>query len=247
MARALVAEAIQAQLLPPQPDEPDLPTALALLSEALESGPQTLTDLPSEETLALLEREREGLRTQYNRIRAQIGDLKALLTDSGDYLRTARDQHDRLASLGLFTIRSDDPKQAACPLCASPITPAHEIAAQIRNDLARLDDDVAFVSDDTARTRTLIEEAQEQQREINAALVRNRNAQQELTAGMRQANTLPNQALRAASVQGRISLYLETAALAQTTPSVPDRTAALAQRIGDLKTLSARTPRPTAS
>ncbi|MEU3597136.1 DUF3732 domain-containing protein [Streptomyces sp. NPDC006798] len=235
MARALVAEAVQAQLLPPQPGEPDLPTTLALLSEAIESAPQNLTDLPSEDPLALLEREREGLRTQYNRIRAQIGDLKALLSDSGDYLGTARDQHYRLASLGLFTIRPDDPEQAACPLCASPVTSAHEIATQIRDDLARLNDDVEFVSDDTARTRTLIEEAQEQQRDINAALVRNRQAQQELAAGMRQANALANQALRAASVQGRISLYLETAALAQTAPAVRDRTAALTQLIGELE------------
>ncbi|MEU6628906.1 DUF3732 domain-containing protein [Streptomyces parvus] len=236
MARALVQEAIQAQLLPPQTQEPDLPTALALLGDALESSPrQTLDDLPGEDPLALLEREREHLRSEHNRIRARISDLKALLSDSTDYLGTARDQHDRLASLNLFTIRPDDPAQAACPLCASPVTAAHETAATIRRDLARLDSDVTFVSDDTTRTRALIEEAQAQQRDINAALVRNGRAQQELAAGLRQAAALPTQALRAASVQGRISLYLETAAQAQVSPVVPDRTPALRQSIGELE------------
>ncbi|WP_411076517.1 DUF3732 domain-containing protein [Streptomyces sp. cmx-4-7] len=236
MARALVEEAVQVQLLPPQTEEPDLPTALALLGDALASSPQQpLDDLPSEDPLALLEREREHLRTEHNRVRARIGDLKALLSDSTDYLGTARDQHDRLASLDLFTIRPDDPGQAACPLCASPVTAAHETATMIRRDLARLDSDVTFVSDDTARTRALIEEAQAHQRDINAALVRNGRAQQQLAAGMRQTTALPTQALRAASVQGRISLYLETAAHAQVSPTVPDRTSTLIQAINELE------------
>lgn len=48
MARALVAEAIQVQLLPPQPEEPDLPTTLALLSEAIESRlPRTSPTCPA--------------------------------------------------------------------------------------------------------------------------------------------------------------------------------------------------------
>ncbi|MEU6244660.1 DUF3732 domain-containing protein [Streptomyces sp. NPDC047024] len=236
MARALVTEAIQAQLLPPRAEEPDLPTALALLSDALEPSPQQIfDDPPSEDPLALLEREREHLRTEHNRVRARVSNLKALLADSTDYMGAARDQHDRLASLDLFTIRPDDPDQAACPLCASPVTAAHETATLIRRDLARLDADVAFVSDDTARTRVLIEEAQAQQREINAALARNGQAQQELAASMRQTATLPTQALRVANVQGRISLYLETAAHAQAAPAVPDRTPALTQVIGELE------------
>ncbi|MEW1687391.1 DUF3732 domain-containing protein [Streptomyces sp. NPDC091265] len=236
MARALVEEAVQAQLLPQQTEEPDLPTALALLGDALTSSPyQAPDDLPGEDPLALLEREREHLRTEHNRIRARIGDLKALLSDSTDYLGAARDQHDRLAALDLFVIRPDDPDQAACPLCTSPVTAAHETAMMIRRDLARLDDDVTFVSDDTARTRALIEEAQAQQREINAALARNGHAQQELAASTRQAIALPIQALRAASVQGRISLYLETAAHAQVSPAVPDRTPTLIQAIGELE------------
>ncbi|MEU4954375.1 DUF3732 domain-containing protein [Streptomyces lavendulae] len=236
IARALVEEAVQAQLLPPQTEEPDLPAALALLGDALASSPQQpLDDLPSEDPLALLEREREHLRTEHNRVRARIGDLKALLSDSTDYLGTARDQHDRLASLDLFTIRPDDPGQAACPLCASPVTAAHETATMIRRDLARLDNDVTFVSDGTARTRALIEEAQAHQRDINAALVRNGRAQQQLAASMRQTTALPTQALRAASVQGRISLYLETAAHAQVSPTVPDRTPTLIQAINELE------------
>lgn len=235
-ARALVAEAVQAQLLPgTPPGELDLPAALQMLTYAMSAPPPPAVDLPDQDPLGELDRERERLRSAHARARARIADLKALLSDGSDYLNVAADQHDRLTSLGLFTTNPDDPAQASCILCASPLTPAHQTATQIHQDLVRLDADVAFVTDDTAHTRTLLAEAEDELRTVNASLARNRDAQQELNAGLRLTAQLHNQALRAAAVQGRISMYLEGAAHDQLTPALPDRTADLVAAIAELE------------
>ncbi|WP_250569625.1 DUF3732 domain-containing protein [Streptomyces sp. MT206] len=73
--------------------------------------------------------------------------------------------------------------------------------------------------------------------EIRSQLARNQEEINEVTAAFRALNREPDDVRRAAIVQGRISLYLDTAAQLAIGPRVEDRTEELRTRIAELETL----------
>ncbi|WP_231607731.1 DUF3732 domain-containing protein [Streptacidiphilus albus] len=183
-----------------------------------------------------MDRERQELRSLHQVIRARIGELRQTLTEESNYLVQARDQRERLASLGLLRTTGDGAGQH-CPVCDSVVTPAQQTVRAIREDLERLDSDVAFVSDDAPLIHSMIAAEEERLQDLRTEVVRNREQRESLDPGLRDAARFRSQALRAASVQGRISLFLENAARAEHAPPIADTREELRREISHLEDL----------
>ncbi|MEV7405650.1 DUF3732 domain-containing protein [Streptomyces sp. NPDC091267] len=234
-ARALVAEAESAGLLTRSiNDDISFDEALSTLASVLTHAPGELEYSDSTDHAAVLDRERQELRSRHQRIKARMTELRQTLAEENNYLVQARDQHERLASLGLLRMASDG-AGAHCPVCDSVVAPAQQTIQSIREDLERLDSDVAFVSNDAPLVQGMIAAEEERLQQLRTELNRNREQREALDAGMREAARFNNQALRAASVQGRISLFLENAARAEHAPPVADTREELKREILDLE------------
>jgi hypothetical protein len=232
----LVTEAIDASLLPTESvDGLTLEQALRLLTSALAGRPAYPQRWPdSDDPVVQLDQERERLRAHHRQLRAQITDLKQSLVEGSDYLVHAADQRERLASLNLLRPTGDAASEQ-CPVCQNPVPAADLIVEAIREDLARLDADVVFVNDDAPHIHAMIAAEEERLREVRSELTRNREQREELDAGLRQAGRFHNDALRAASVQGRISLFLENATRSEHAAPVLDTREDLQAQIDELE------------
>nr|WTB12093.1 DUF3732 domain-containing protein [Streptomyces antimycoticus] len=234
-ARALIAEAENAGLLPgPVDDDVGVDEALRMLASALTHAPGAFGDSDSDDHVVVLDRERRELRSRHQQIKARISELRHALVEESDFLIQARDQRERLASLGLLRTAADGTGQH-CPVCDSVVSTAQQTMADINEDLERLDSDVAFVQDDAPLIHSMIAAEEERLQELRVEVVRNREQREALDAGVREAARFHDQALRAASVQGRISLFLENAARAEHSPPVADTREELRQAIEGLE------------
>lgn len=234
-ALALLTEAADAGLLEsPPPAEPPLEEALRLLGEAAEQGPARTEPLGPDDPAAELDAERRQLRAQFGQTRARISDLKQNLSESSSYLVQAADQRERLASLNLLRLTPDG-ENDRCPVCESQVTPARQTMQAIREDLSRLEADVAFVNSDTSQIQAMLADEEGTLRALQTELNRNREQAEELLAGQRAAARFADHALRAATVQGRISLYLENAARAERTTPVIDNRDDLMRQIDEVE------------
>ena len=236
-ARALVREAIDVALLPERSvDTLTLDEALQLLNQAFASAPQDHPDVQtdSNDPIASLDSQREELRLLYRQSRARLADLRQSLAEGSDYLTHAADQRERLASLDLLRVTEDGSNQR-CPICGSEVSSANDVMAAIRDDLAHLDSNVAFVTDDTPQIRAMIVREEENRSNLRQALGRNRDEREALDAGLRATASLRGDALRAAAVRGRISLFLENAARFQITTLGTDTRPELRTRIEELE------------
>jgi hypothetical protein len=236
-AQALLTEAAEAGLLSPLPQgEVTAEAALEHLRQAVTATPAPAPQDGDDPVTFLVDQRRE-LRAQHSRLRARITNLKRAAQDNRDFLGEATEQHARLATLGLLTINSDG-HTSHCPVCDSPTPQSGQLADTITRDLARLDADMTVVGNDTPEINNLIATVEEHLHELRAALARNQEQLDTLTAGQRAARDDPDTTRRAAVVQGRISLFLETAArhlYLNTSQATEDLRADLVTRIADLE------------
>lgn len=237
-AQALLTEAIQAHLLDPDPGhETTSEGILRLLREALlQRGPQPgpdRTDDPRTE----LRIHRAELRGRVSRARVRIADLKTALAENSDFTEQANEQRARLATLGLL---KRDPEASAieqCPVCDSPVGSAHATVTALTADLLHLQGDLHAIGSDTPAIERMISQEEGQLQELRSELARNQEEINEVTAASRTLEQEPDDVRRAAIVQGRISLYLDTAAQLAVGPRMEDRTEELRTRIAELETL----------
>ncbi|GHF98206.1 DUF3732 domain-containing protein [Streptomyces hydrogenans] len=237
-AQALLTEAIEARLVRPDTSrETTAEGVLRLLRQPLlQRGPQAGPD-STDDPISDLRNRRTGLRSHANRARARIADLKTTLAENGDFTDQANEQRARLATLGLLKRDPTYPYGAHCPVCAGPVTPAHVTAAALAMELEHLQSDLHAIGRDTPAIERMISEEEGQLQEIRSRLARNQEEINEVTAAFRALDHEPDDARRAAIVQGRISLYLDTAAQLAIGPRVEDRTEELRIRIAELETL----------
>lgn len=236
-ARALVREAIETSLLARQPvDDLTLEDAFRLLTDAAQAPLPGVPDTPpdTDDPLVRLEQQRQRLRADYQRSRARLSDLRRSLNERGDFLTHALDQRERLASLDLLRIR-EETSTDQCPVCGNAVTGVNEVVSALRADLEHLAANVVFVNDDTSQVRALIAQEEETQRGLRLALNTNRDEREALEAGIRTASRFRDSTLRAASTQGRISLFLENTNRFAVAPRIPDRREELRARIGELE------------
>lgn len=237
-AQALLTEAIEARLVnPPHGHEATAEGILRLLREALlQKGPRTGPD-GTDDPLTELRAHRAELRGRVSRARVRIADLKAALAENSDFSDQANEQRARLATLGLL---KRDPEASAaeqCPVCDSPVRSAHATVMALNADLLHLQGDLNAIRSDTPAIERMISHEEGQLQELRSELARNQGEINEVTAATRILDQEPDDVRRAAIVQGRISLYLDTAAQLAVSPRIEDRTEELRTRIAELETL----------
>lgn len=237
-ARALLTEAVEAHLLAPLTDpEPSAGDVLDLLRQALNhTGPSPEQD-NGEEPLSALTARRNELRALHGQTRVRIADLKRALAENTDFTALATEQRARLVSLGLLRRDPEASSATHCPVCDSTLPSANDTVTALIRDLAHLNGDLQVIGSDTPAIQRLISQEEARLQEVRSALARNQEEISEVNAGMRALQQEPEDARRAAMVQGRISLYLDTTAHRTVTPQVEDRREELRQQIADLEEL----------
>lgn len=235
-ALALVTEAVEAGLLEPLPRE-DMTAERAVehLRDAIAETAPTQTPDAGEDPVAALVEQRRELREQHGRARARIANLKRAARENGEFLEQAAEQHARLATLNLFTPANAPDREARCPVCDSHQSQLSQIAEVINRDLGRLDADMTVIGSDTPEINALIAAEEGTLQEIRSALGRNQEQLDTLTAGQRAAQGQADAARRAVLVQGRISLFLETAGRHVQGPQVVDRREEIRAKIAEFE------------
>ncbi|MFE2727577.1 DUF3732 domain-containing protein [Kitasatospora sp. NPDC059327] len=237
-ARALLTEAVEAGLLPHRDSEPTTEEVSSLLRIALEGRNQLVPGAGNDsDPLAAATGRRTQLRRAVGQNRARIADLKRALEENDDFAGQAREQRTRLASLGLMRVDRDTSQAAHCPVCEGPIASANSTVAAIMHDLERLDGDLHVIGSDTPALQRLLAQEEEQLQRLRAALSRNQDEINEISAGLRALRQEPDDVQRAAHVRGRISLYLDTTAQHVSAPQVEDRREDLQRQIAELEGL----------
>ncbi|MFF5036184.1 DUF3732 domain-containing protein [Nocardia salmonicida] len=236
-ARALLAEAVEAGLIPSRNNEPTVEETSHLLRQVLESSIRFTARLDDGDPLAEATSERAQLRRAVGQSRARIADLKRALEENDDFAGQAREQRTRLTSLGLMRVDLDASQAAHCPVCDSPIASANETVAAIMRDLESLDGDLQVIGSDTPALQRQLAQAEEQLQQLRAALNRNQDEINEISAGMRALQRESDDWQQAAHVRGRISLYLDTTAQHVSAPQVEDRRDEFQRKIAELEHL----------
>ncbi|MGW4958215.1 DUF3732 domain-containing protein [Nonomuraea sp. NPDC004186] len=235
-ARALLTEAVEAGLLEPLASgEITDEIALDRLRRAQRNTPPTNVSPDGDDPVSVLVEERRDLRARYGRTRARIANLKQAIRESNDFLGQATEQHTRLATLGMFTNQSVHEQTSRCPICDSETPQSGRVADAIAQDLARLQADISVIRGNTPDVNEQIAAEERTLQELRAALARNQEQLDTLTAGQRAVRDQSDPFSRAAMVQGRISLFLETAARQVQVPQVVDRRDEINARIAELE------------
>lgn len=235
-ALALRAEAVEAGLLDPALGVATPDAVFADLQSALQHGPAgdarvRVDDDPVEE----LYEQRRRLRESRGRHRARIADLKRTAKENGDFLHQASEQHARLTSLGLLAPEVRPEQLSRCPVCESETPRTAGVAASITHDLVRLEADMTVVSGTTPEIDVMIRQEEEVLEELHGQLARNQEQIDTLIAGRRAAMGQVEARQRAALVQGRISLFLETAVRAEPEERIVDRRAEISDQIAQIE------------
>ncbi|MDX2819241.1 DUF3732 domain-containing protein [Streptomyces sp. PA03-5A] len=232
---ALLTEAVEAGLVEPMPREGmTADDAVGYLRRAVARASPLHTPEAGDDPVAALLDDRRGLRAQHARTRTRIANLKRAVRENNDFLGQATEQHARLATLGLLT-RGATGHTSHCPVCDNPTPQTSEVADVIARDLTRLNAEMTVIGNDTPEINALIAAEEDTLQELRAALARNQEQLDVLTAGQRAAQDQPDAYRRAVLVQGRISLFLETAARHTQTPHVDDRREEIATKIAELE------------
>jgi hypothetical protein len=164
-----------------------------------------------EDLLSSLRAERQGLRSELERLNSEIRSTRTFTTETSGYEREAK-QRARLSAVGLIRPGKHDPDH--CPLCESHLAEATPLVAQIERSLQELSEQLDAVQAENPRLQVrlanlLREEALLQQRlRENQQRIANRMQENEILR-VQQENFILQ-----ARATGKISQYIETASSA---------------------------------
>jgi hypothetical protein len=162
-----------------------------------------------EDLLSSLRAERQGFRSELERLNSEIRSTRTFTTETSGYEREAKEQRARLSAVGLIRSGKHDPNH--CPLCESHLAEATPLVAQIERSLYELSEQLDAVQAENPRLQVrlanlLREEAllQERLRE-NQHRIANRMQENEILRVQQETFILQ------ARAAGKISQYVETA------------------------------------
>ena len=162
-----------------------------------------------EDLLAGLRTERQGLRSELERVNAEIRSTRMFTTETSGYQRETKEQRARLSAVGL--IRTGEHESGRCPLCEShlavPVPTAHEIERSLQNLSAELE----AVEAENPRLQLRLAALLREQSHLEELL---RENQQRIAARIRENEILRVQQenfILQARTMGKIQQYVETA------------------------------------
>ena len=165
-----------------------------------------------EDFLAGLRAERQGLRSELERVNAAIRSTRTFTTETSGYEREAKEQRARLSAVGLVKSGSHDPD--FCPVCESRLATPTPLVAQIERSLRSLSDQLEAVEAENPRLQLRLASLLREEASLQERL---RDNQQRVSARMRENEILRVQQesfILQARTTGKISQYVETASTA---------------------------------
>jgi hypothetical protein len=170
-----------------------------------------------EDVLAGLRAERQGLRTEVERVNAEIRSTRTFTTETNGYEREVKEQRARLSAVGLIRVGGHS---GVCPLCESQLATPTPTMAQIERSLHDLGEQLAAVEAENPRLQVRLAALLREEAAIQERL---RENQQRIAARMRENEILrvqqENFILQARTI-GKVSQYVETAISADGTSSL---------------------------
>jgi hypothetical protein len=214
--------------------------ALALLAEASEVGLISVGDIPSEQdtVLAYLQQITSWLPSEettfadadtFGKLQDDVAELRRQLNEKSDEIRQAKifadeaegftteiqQQEMRLEALRLFSTETQNTE--VCPLCSQTLeTPVPSVAAMNRT-LDHVKSNLASTSRERPRLRSYINQLETEQSNIRQQIREKNQAIDALIKEEREASRLKDLNIRRGRVIGRISLWLESTSLTDTT------------------------------
>lgn len=210
-AKALFDEAKQVGLI----DDRLAPTSYEVVLAALQRvarGEGSREDMivgDGEDALAVLRAERQSLRSELERVNAEIRSTQTFTSETTGYEREAKEQRARLSAVGLFKDEGHDPSH--CPLCESQLEVPSPTVSQISRSLRELSHQLEAVEAENPRLQLRLARLRREESEIEDKL---RENQQLIQARLRENEILRVQQdsfILKARTTGKILQYLETA------------------------------------
>ncbi|MCY4120824.1 MAG: DUF3732 domain-containing protein [Acidobacteria bacterium] len=162
-----------------------------------------------EDLLAGLRTERQGLRSELERVNGEIRSTRMFTTETSGYQREAEEQRARLSAVGL--IRTGDHEAGRCPLCESHLPVPVPTAREIERSLEDLSAELEAVEAENPRLQLRLAALLREQSHLGELL---RENQQRIAARMRENEILRVQQenfILQARTMGKIQQYVETA------------------------------------
>jgi hypothetical protein len=162
-----------------------------------------------EDMLSGLRAERQGLRSELERLNAEIRSTRMFTTETSGYEREAKEQRARLSAVGLIKANKHDSEQ--CPICQSYLEAMPPKVEQIERSLQELSDQLDAVQAENPRLQLRLASLLREEALIQDRL---RENQQRIAARMQENEILRVQQenfILQARATGKISQYIETA------------------------------------
>lgn len=212
-ASALLAECQAAGLIGPSDAISGEADAIEILA-AVASQPADDPLYDSVETGSVLDRllsSRTGVRAELSQARTEASNLRALLAAQIDFNGEATTQSARLRTVDLLR-QTDAGSGDTCPLCRSTLEESIPAVSEIREQLQRLDSEIADVRDNTPNLQSQIANAESRVQDAGQRLRQNQLEIDQVSATQDRISQLREAALGRAAVRGRVSLFLESLA-----------------------------------
>ncbi|MEH0819298.1 MULTISPECIES: DUF3732 domain-containing protein [unclassified Micromonospora] len=233
-ARALLREAIQVGLIDDQPSITAQEEVVSLLRSVVDDPREPQGDQRDTDTYDELAADRERLRARFSWLRSEIFSLRQAQLERREYSAEISEQRARLQSIGLLNV-SQDEEARICPLCDSPLSRPVAGADELRQTLTRINSEIVAVQAAEPELSILERRYQDELQSLREQLRTNQEQLDEISASRRQLAAARDDAVRAAVVQGRIGLYLDSQAFVAL-PEVPGgRRAGLIEEIARLE------------
>ena len=169
-----------------------------------------------EDFLSDLRTERQGLRSEHERLNAEIRSTRMFTTETSGYEHEAKEQRARLSSVGL--IKSDSHEAGHCPLCEGQLESPPPTVRQIGRSLEDLSEQLEAVAAENPRLQLRLASLLREQANLQELL---RENQQRIAARMRENEILRVQQesfiLQARTI-GKIQQYVESVEIADSSP-----------------------------
>ena len=214
-AQELVDEAKQVGLV----DERTMPTSFEGVLEILKgiaSDTRVRDEVvmaDGEDLLGGLRTERQGLRSELERVNAEIRSTRMFTTETSGYEREAKEQRARLSAVGLIRTADHDPSR--CPLCEAHLEVPVPTAQEIERSLQDLSAELQAVEAENPRLQLRLAALVREQSHLEELL---RENQQRIAARMRENEILRVQQenfILQARTMGKIQQYVETAMIGE--------------------------------
>jgi hypothetical protein len=209
-AAALVAEAVALGLIS-EPQDLTRTVAIEALTHALESDFDPQLPIEPNDELASLLAQRQELRSEFARIKAEQRNLRRLSQYEDEFKGEAGERRSRLQSLGLLRLDPEEGEDTStCPVCSSVLADSVTSAAEIRDQLIRVSSEISDVTQQQNRLQLATIATEQRLAEFGAQLTANQRQIDQVSESIDLFDSLRDISLQRAAVRGRISLFLSS-------------------------------------